>query len=202
MTTGKNIFSTSETAYAVDREGQVVVWNRAAEKTFGYTESEALGHQCWELLSGQDIFGNPSCCEGCPVRVTAFDGKRISRFQIDFKTAKQQRKRFTVSTLMLLNSPGKEVFVHLCHPESEVSEDIIPKHTADHSEVTKQRHTLTLREIEVLTLLHKGMTITEIANSLNICTSTVRNHTQHILLKLHVHSRFEAVAVGRKLNLI
>jgi DNA-binding CsgD family transcriptional regulator len=202
MTTGRNIFSTSETAYAVDRAGQVVVWNQSAEKTFGYTESEALGQQCWELLSGQDIFGNPSCCEGCPVRSTAFDGKPISRFQIDFETAKQQRKRFTVSTLMLLNSPGKEVFVHLCHPESEVSKDIIPKHTADHSEVTKQRHTLTLREIEVLTLLHKGITITEIANSLNICTFTVRNHTQHILLKLHVHSRFEAVAVGRKLNLI
>jgi DNA-binding CsgD family transcriptional regulator len=202
MTTGKNIFSTSETAYAVDRAGQVVVWNQSAEKTFGYTESEALGQQCWELLSGQDIFGNPSCCEGCPVRATAFDGKPISRFQIDFETAKQHHKRFTVSTLMLLNSPGKEVFVHLCRPESEVSKDIIPKHTADHSAVTKQRHTLTPRETEVLTLLHKGMTITEIANSLNICTSTVRNHTQHILLKLHVHSRFEAVALGRNLGFI
>lgn len=202
MTAAKNIFSTSETAYAVDRTGQVVVWNQAAEKTFGYTESEALGQQCWELLSGQDIFGNPSCCEGCPVRSTAFDGKPISRFQIDFETAKQQRKRFTVSTLMLLNSPGKEVFVHLCHPESEVSEEIILKHTADHSEVNKQYYVLTLRETEVLNLLHKGITVTEIANALSICTSTVRNHIQHILLKLHVHSRFEAVALGRKLNLI
>ena len=70
MIVGKNPFSTSETAYAVDRSGQIVVWNQAAEKIFGYAESEALRQQCWELLSGRDVLGNQSCCEGCPVRAT------------------------------------------------------------------------------------------------------------------------------------
>ena len=73
MIVKENIFSTSETAYAVDRDGQIVVWNQAAEQTFGYTESEAFGQQCWKLLPGRDVFGNQSCCEGCPVRATAFD---------------------------------------------------------------------------------------------------------------------------------
>ena len=78
MFAGKNLFSTSETAYAVDRNGQIVVWNQAAEQTFGYAESEALGQQCWELLSGRDVFGNQSCCEGCPIRATAFNNEPIN----------------------------------------------------------------------------------------------------------------------------
>jgi DNA-binding CsgD family transcriptional regulator len=197
MITGKKIFSTSETAYAVDRSGQIVVWNQAAEKTFGYVESEALGQQCWELLSGRDVFGNQSCCEGCPVRATAFNNEPINRFQVDFKTAAHERKRFSVNTLMLFNDPGNEVFVHLCRPESDATENV-----ANHSPVYNQRKTLTPRETEVLTLLNKGMTVAEIATALTVSASTVRNHTQHILLKLHVHSRFEAVALGRKLDLI
>ena len=202
MIMGKDIFSTSETAYAVDRNGQIVVWNRAAEKTFGYAESEALGQQCWELLSGRDVFGNQSCCEGCPVRATAFNNEPINRFQVDFKTAAHERKRFTVSTLMLFNGPEKEVFVHLCLPALDLTENTATEHTTNYSAVNNQHKTLTPRQTEVLTLLHKGLTVPEIGVALNISPSTIRNHTQHILLKLHVHSRFEAVALGRKLKLI
>lgn len=202
MIMGKDIFSTSETAYAVDRNGQIVVWNRAAERTFGYVESEALGQQCWELLSGRDVFGNQSCCEGCPVRATAFNDEPINRFQVDFKTAAHERKRFTVSTLMIFNRSGMEVFVHLCRPDSDPNESQVTQHSTNHSTANYHHKTLTARQTEVLALLHKGMTIAEIAAALSVSTSTVRNHTQHILLKLHVHSRFEAVALGRKLNLI
>lgn len=202
MIAGKNIFSTSETAYAVDRNGQIVVWNQAAEKTFGYAESVALGQQCWELLSGRDVFGNQSCCEGCPVRTTAFDNEPINRFQIDFKTAKHERKRFNVSTLMLFNGPGKEIFVHLCRPASDASENTATKHISNHPVENSQYKTLTPRQTEVLTLLNEGLTVPEIAVALSVSPSTVRNHIQHILLKFHVHSRFKAVARGRKLKLI
>ena len=193
----KQVFSTSETAYAVDRSGQIVVWNQAAERTFGYVESEALGQQCWELLSGRDVFGNQSCCKGCPIRATAFNNEPINRFQVDFITAAKEQKRFTVSTLMLLNDPGNEVFVHLCQPESDAAEEV-----ANQPSVSNQRKPLTPKELEVLTLLHKGLTVAETATALTVSVSTVRNHTQHILFKLNVHSRFEAVALGRKLNLI
>ena len=202
MITGKNLFSTSEPAYAVDRDGQVVVWNQAAVQTLGYAESKALGQRCWELLSGRDVFGNPSCCEGCPVRATAFDNGPIKQFQVDFETASHERKRFTVRTLMMFNGLGKEVFVHLCQPEPVATESEFAKHTNNHSAMKTKLRTLTPRETEVLTLLHKGVTVAEIAVALSVCPSTVRNHTQHILLKLNVHSRFEAVALGRKLSLI
>ena len=174
-----------------------MAWNQAAEQAMGYAESEALGQQCWELLSGRDVFGNRSCCEGCPILVTAFNDESINRFQIDFKTHEQDRKRFTICTLMLSNNPDKEVLVHLCLPEPEAAEPFVKRAVAN-----KKHDTLTVRETEVLTLLHKGMTVAEIANALNICASTVRSHIQHILCKLNVKSRFAAVALGRKLSLI
>jgi DNA-binding CsgD family transcriptional regulator len=53
---------------------------------------------------------------------------------------------------------------------------------------------LTDREREVLALLTQGLGTEEIAQSLSISPSTVRNHVQSILHKLDVHSRLEAVA--------
>ncbi len=174
-----------------------MAWNQAAEQTIGYAESEALGQHCWELLSGRDVFGNKSCCEGCPILATAFNDELINRFQVDFKTPKQDRKKFTICTLMLLNVPGKEVMVHLCHPDTDAA-----KPSTKHVVENKKHDILTARETEVLTLLHNGMAVADIANALNICASTVRSHVQHILFKLNVQSRFEAVALGRKLSLV
>ena len=202
MIARKNIFSTSEAAYAVDRDGRIVVWNPAAEQTFGYTESQALDQNCWELLSGRDVFGNRSCCEGCPVRNTAFNNEPISSFQIDFRTSAHGYKRFKVSTLMLLYDPGKELFVHICRPEADAKAQTAIKHATKHNTERRPLKSLTARETEVLTLLHEGLTIAEIADVLSISPSTVRNHTQHILLKLNAHSRFEAVALARKSDLI
>ena len=202
MVARQNIFSTSEAAFAVDKAGQIVVWNESAEKTFGYLETETLGQQCWELLSGRDVFNNQSCCEGCPIRGAAFKHEPINPFQVDFKTAAQKRKRFTVSTLIICNHPEEEIFVHLCRPESGISSGTFTKDDTIRPTHKKLRKSLTARETEVLTLLHKGMTIQQIATTLSVTPSTVRNHTQHVLSKLRVHSRYEAAALGRKLGLI
>ncbi len=127
MITRKSIFSTSEAAFAVDQNGQIVIWNEGAERAFGYLEPEALDQQCWELLSGRDIFGNQSCCEGCPILAMAFDNKPVNRFQIDFRTAAHELKRFTVSMLMLFDGPGKEELVHLCFPELDITENAVTR---------------------------------------------------------------------------
>lgn len=191
------LLSTNEPTYTVDRDGQVMVWNQAAEQAFGFTEHHALGQRCWKLLSGRDTFGNQYCCKGCPVRAAAFNHVPVSSFQIDFETAAHERKRFTVTPLMLFIDPRNELFVHLCRP---VTDDL--KNIAEHVVVRKIHDPLTARESEVLNLLHRGMNIPAIAAKLNVCTSTIRNHTQHILSKLNVHNRYEAVALGRNLGLI
>jgi DNA-binding NarL/FixJ family response regulator len=60
------------------------------------------------------------------------------------------------------------------------------------------RAKLTRREGEVLRLLAQGLRQAEIARQLVISSSTVSSHIEHILGKLGVHSRAEAVAVAHR----
>jgi two-component system nitrate/nitrite response regulator NarL len=64
------------------------------------------------------------------------------------------------------------------------------------------RSTLTRREQEVLQLLASGLTQPEIARELVISSSTVASHIEHILEKLSVHSRAQAVALALRSGLV
>jgi DNA-binding NarL/FixJ family response regulator len=57
---------------------------------------------------------------------------------------------------------------------------------------------LTPRELEVLNLLVEGRSEADIAATLYISTKTVAKHIEHILVKLDVHSRAQAVAVAAR----
>lgn len=58
------------------------------------------------------------------------------------------------------------------------------------------RHGLTRREREVLTLLRKGLSSSEIAAKLYISPKTADHHIESILAKLGVHSRAEAANIA------
>lgn len=55
---------------------------------------------------------------------------------------------------------------------------------------------LSERELDVLRAIAGGLANKDIANSLHISVATTRNHVQHILKKLNVHSKLEAVALA------
>jgi len=54
----------------------------------------------------------------------------------------------------------------------------------------------------VLRLLTCGMRVAKVAESLGIKETTVRNHIEHILAKLGVHSRLEAVVFAAQHRLV
>jgi len=58
------------------------------------------------------------------------------------------------------------------------------------------RSNLTRREAEVLRLLAQGMSQPEIAERLTLSPKTVGSHIEHVLRKLGVHSRAQAVALA------
>jgi DNA-binding NarL/FixJ family response regulator len=58
----------------------------------------------------------------------------------------------------------------------------------------EEEEILTARELEVLGCFAQGLNTAVVARRLSISPTTVRNHAQHILAKLHVHSRLQAVA--------
>jgi DNA-binding NarL/FixJ family response regulator len=53
---------------------------------------------------------------------------------------------------------------------------------------------LTPREIEVLQLMARGLTNHEIGKTLNVSTGTVNHHVHHVIRKLGVSNRTQAVA--------
>jgi DNA-binding NarL/FixJ family response regulator len=55
---------------------------------------------------------------------------------------------------------------------------------------------LSEREAEVLELLGQGLSNTQIARSLTITEATVRSHVHHIVTKLGLRTRAEAIVVG------
>jgi DNA-binding NarL/FixJ family response regulator len=61
---------------------------------------------------------------------------------------------------------------------------------------------LTARELEILRLLAEGLPSCDIARRLFISGKTVATHIEHILRKLHVHSRAEAVAFAYREGLV
>lgn len=62
------------------------------------------------------------------------------------------------------------------------------------------RSTLTAREWQVLDLMSRSRRTSEIAEELVLSIETVRTHVKHILAKLGVHSRAQAVEVAEMLG--
>lgn len=62
--------------------------------------------------------------------------------------------------------------------------------------------TLTTRELEVLRLLTSGMEARGIAAELSITQKTVAKHLEHVLVKLGVHTRAQAVALAYREHLL
>ena len=70
------------------------------------------------------------------------------------------------------------------------------------SQADRNRGLLSDREVEVLKCLAKGQTTAQIAGVLFISENTVKTHIRHILEKMEVNNRAEAVARAAQMDLI
>jgi DNA-binding NarL/FixJ family response regulator len=75
---------------------------------------------------------------------------------------------------------------------------VSPRNGTNEDVTTSVGTTLTTRERQVLGLLARGLSQTEIAAQLFISPKTVGGHIQRILTKLNVHSRAQAVALAHE----
>lgn len=64
--------------YAVNTEGEITYWNKAAERIAGFCKAEVIGRQCSSnLLRHIDEDGNELCVIGCPLAAAITEGKMM-----------------------------------------------------------------------------------------------------------------------------
>jgi PAS domain S-box-containing protein len=167
-------------AYVIDRHGIISWINPAAEKIVG----NVRGLQLTSVLPpderrrGREIFtrnlhGPPGGSDNSGV-VMSVDGERI---EVDVSAVPLKNGDHVVGVFGQVKGVGEKPSA-LPHPS------------------------LTQRQNEVLRLLEHGRSTKQIANELHLSMDTVRTHIRHLLRKLGVHSRLEAVAFARRNELV
>ena len=116
-------------------------------------------------------------------------------------TSSDQPKHFDVSCLTVINDAGGEMLLHICRPEDHLPELSAQQEPSDPPARTIPDN-LSQREIEILTLLADKVKTADIASQMSISIRTVRTHIQHLMYKLQVHKRRDAVKAGKHLKLI
>jgi DNA-binding NarL/FixJ family response regulator len=88
-----------------------------------------------------------------------------------------------------------------CSPE--VSGELLRalfRNTGPVQDVPAPRESLTAREEEILRLIGRGLANKEIARELNLSLATVKHHVHHVLQKLNVGSRTQAMNRARSMG--
>ncbi|MGH9930105.1 MAG: LuxR C-terminal-related transcriptional regulator [Pyrinomonadaceae bacterium] len=209
--------STSDAAFAVDGDGLIVAWNRAAEALFALPASEAIGRPCGEIVQGTDECGSV-CSEGCTVRQAVAKRHPVSSFDLQVETA-NGKQWCNASVLVAENGSSINPFaLHIIRPidlrkrleilvrDFVVTNTNVPVQEAvaliSSTRSVARDAELTDRELEILRLLGKGSTTAQVADLLHISRTTVNNHVQHILRKLGAHNRLEAIRRAERAGLI
>jgi len=89
-------------------------------------------------------------------------------------------------------------------PVSLFAKAIKRQNIALHDQQVREQNAgqFTRRELEVLKLLAEGLDTTTVANNLGIAVNTVEWHQRHVIEKLHVHSKLQAVVAAARIGLI
>ena len=91
---------TTDAAFAVDLQGEIRTWNKAAENLFGYPASSAVGNACATLMKGRVDSRTPVCCQSCDVLECIRAGRDVSNFDMEISTRAGRRIWVNVSLLV------------------------------------------------------------------------------------------------------
>lgn len=205
---------TADGAFAVDEQGFICSWNRAAEKLFGYKKSEVLAKPCATLFQGRGNLGTQICAEPCSVIECAVEHREVSSYDMEVDTRPGKKVWVNVSILTFHDErTGRHLVVHLARDVTsrKKSENLAERLVSVAREISAlpdnvdglpPASPLTEQERRVLELLAKGKNPSQVARELGIAARTLRNHLHHANQKLHTRNRLEAVMQAARRGLI
>jgi len=205
---------TTDAAFAVDLHGEVRIWNKAAEKLFGYPASLAIGKPCVVLVGGRIATEKEVCSESCDILDCVRTGREMSNFDMEINTRGRERVWVNVSLLVAVNEgTDRRLAIHFMRDvrERKRAEHLTSKmliianelvNGVVESDTLPPIPPLTAQEKNILLLLASGKTTKEMTAELQISPRTLRNHIYHVNQKLHSRSRIEAVMQASKRGLI
>ena len=200
--------TTTDGGFAIDAEGRIVAWNRAAETMLGHTVREAVGRLCCDLLMGRDDNGHRLCCRDYYIRNLVRMRGQVHNFDMHTRTKAGSTIWVNVSTLMVSSDGIDDMTVHLLRDVTATREilALIRERLSTAAQLVAAAQdgngALTRRELEILRIISTGLNTKDAAEKLHVSPATVRNHVQNILGKLGAHSRLEAVAYATRHRLI
>lgn len=218
MPTIKDLFySAADGVFAIDRKQRIIYWDPGCEELFGISSNWVLGRPCNDVLKGCNPVSNKEFCskDCCVAKLSNGVGPAPKSFKM--KIEREVEKPITVDVNVILvpsECKGDWIVTHFLHRENspgvlksfayaQPNHSSVTQKAANVTSITDQpKLRLTKREREVLLLLAEGLTCGNISERLTVSQTTVRNHIQHILSKLCVHSRTEAVAYAYRHELI
>jgi PAS domain S-box-containing protein len=205
---------TTDAAFTVSEQGEILSWNGAAKRLFGYSSSEVLGKSCFQILHGRGVLGTEVCHEGCSILECTAGQTEIPNFDLEVRLRSGKRLWVNLSTVVWQNPRTRHrLVIHLAHDitrqkttERATQKMLLmsrqfSKVAGDSTPAVSPVASLSEQELQVLRLFASGKNSPEIAKSLQISLQTLRNHLHHINQKLRTHNRLEAVmhAIQRKL---
>jgi len=203
--------ATLDGVFAVDRRQRIVFWNRAAREILGYEPDEVLGRHCYEVMRSVDGSGCAICRNRCTTVRASLRGELSPTRDVQVDTKDRGRLWINVTTFVL---PSKwrelSLHAHVFRDTSEAKqiearlEQTLGELNAptEPGELRHPKEPLTERETEVLRLLAAGASTETVCARFDINASTARTHIQHVLQKLGVHSRLEAVTFAMRNGLL
>jgi DNA-binding CsgD family transcriptional regulator len=210
-TLGDLLYQAVDGSFAIDSHQRIIFWDPGCEELLGYSEQWVLGRPCCDVLNWCKPASDKSFCQqDCYVAKMSnggVDGKKS--FLIKAKDKNNEPLTLSVSIILVPATCKNNWHVmHLLHraafPDVLTAMDNASHKKPYHAnnavyndsglKADKNASRLTPREMEVLALLSEGLSGAIISRKLNISSTTVRNHIQHIQGKLGVHSKTEAVA--------
>lgn len=196
---GRWLAGLSLPAWVVNRDQELLGWNDAAGRLLGLRRSDRVAPRCHDVVHAVDASDRSVCRPGCDVVRDAATGRPVAPRLVRVET--RQRSRWLQIVYLPVEIQGQEppCLLHYAldadrQRQMEAYLTLVARRCHPADGAWPQRP-LTPREHEILDLLCRDQDMPAIAQSLRISHATVRNHVQHVLAKLEVHSVEEAVAL-------